>query len=302
MAPDHAPASTTAAEAAPAPHPAPAYALEYVPPDKESRFTPKGRKFNFQLGEHKLTVQTGAVCDRVRPASEFLRACLHTQSEQRGLIFLGVVTSCRVRKDQATIGDLQALVSSVQFKACGDCDGHFLLDPQAPYRHLCKSCLQLRKSRLAGDILLSQQSHLARRMAQIEKATVDGMTHVVVRKKNMTLNLQRFVRVPRVLRSQLCTLEVYRFFEEAPRFDDFIVPFTNYEGLLHEPEEALVFTLEEFHEQTVQRQELAQRLTSSTARLREAVGDVLLREMAYHQGLARKSRVREQKRTRSHAA
>lgn len=297
-------AKTTAAETASVESfaPAPAYAVEHVPFDREAKYAPRGRKFTFQLSGHNLTVQTGAVCDKVKPASEFLRACLHMESEQRGLIFLGVVSSCRVRKTQATIGDLQALLSSIQFKACADCEEDFLLDPQATYRQLCMSCLQTRKSRLAGDILLAQKHHLDRRLGQIENATQDGMTHVVVRKKNMTLNLQRFMRVPRALRAQLCTLELFRFFKEEPCFDDFIAPFANYEGLLHEPDEAVVFTLQEFLEQTVQRQDLVQKLTRRTTGLRDAAGEILLREMAHHEGLARKSRLLHRRQSRSNAA
>jgi hypothetical protein len=257
----------------------PAYVVEHIPPSLDARFAPQTRKYSFFLGEHSLTVQTGAVCDQVKAISPNLRACLHLESASRGRLFLGVVTSPSVHKDQATIGDLQALVASVQLRPCVDCTEHFLINPLMPNRAVCRTCFHLRKTRLAGDILIGQREHLSRRRADIQKACDDGMTHVVIRKKDMLLNLERFVRLPPLVRNQLCTLEVYRFTFDTPYADDFVVPFCAYEGPLDPPEQAVVMTVQEFLEQTVQRQAAVQNLMRGTKGLRDRAGVSMMKQI-----------------------
>lgn len=255
------------------------YQIEYRHFGRSERLAPMGRFFSLQLGEHKLTVQTSAFAKDLKCESPFLMACLHVETEHGERRFLGVVASTRVHSANATIGDLKALVASVKLHQCVDCRHPYVLDPVVPERHICWTCYQLRRNRLAGSLLMAESSHLKRRLEAIEQAEIDGMTHVVIRRKRMKLSLERFASVPAALRTQLCTLEVTRFTVDKPPAEDLESIFAVYKGPLHSPAQAVILSLQEYRDQTNMRQGMLQNVMRTSNGLRDRAGVSLMKEI-----------------------
>jgi hypothetical protein len=259
----------------------PTYRIDHQFFDKKDKLTPKGRYFTFQLGQHKLTVQTGAFAKQLKIGSAFLRACLHIETEHREARFLGVIESTQVRRATATMGDLQSLVGSVQLHRCLDCSETYMLDPSVPKRYICWACVRLRKVRLAGSLLVAESGHLTRRSDAIEQAHLQGMTHVVIRRKRLKLSLERFASVPPSLREHLCSLEVTRFAVDRPLTEDLDALFSVYKGPLHPPEQAVILTLQEYRNQTDLRQAMFEDLMHQGKGLRERAGESLIKELKH---------------------
>lgn len=258
---------------------APAYRVESNHFDRKEKLAPKGRYFTLQLGTHKITVQAGPFVKPLKSRSKFLRACLHLDTEHGERRFLAIVASIHVPSAKATIGDLQALVASVQLHRCLDCSETYVLDPAFPKRYICWACHHLRKVRLAGNLLLAESGHLTRRTEAIDQAQHQGMTHVVIRRKHLRLSLERFASVPQVLRAHLCTLEVTRFTVGVPLTDAIEALFAVYKGPLNPPDEAVILPLQDYRDQTVQRKAIFEDMLHKSKGLRERAGATLIKQL-----------------------
>lgn len=259
--------------------PAAPYRVENISQVPGFRLRPPRTAGRIWRDGHELVVQTGDFNAVIANRSPYLRACLHARSPRGGLTLLGVITSNTVLEAGATMGDLQNLLQSVALKACMDCSRPFIENPARPFDQVCMHCMRLRRVRLAGRLLLSEQETIDRRLVSYERANLEGVTHVIIRRKLMELPLERLVRLPAQMRRQLCSLESYRYTRGEPDLRDVPALFAQREQELEAPSKAWILPLHEYHALLRQRMEAIRPLVWRSKGMTERAGELLLEDI-----------------------